>query len=417
MVVRHTRRQHPVGQGFFHSAECRDVGAGRSVFRYVYDCGAKQAYAAARDAAIDGFLRYPAPLDILFLSHAHDDHVLGVPRLIAGNMPNTVVMPLISPEERLLAFVSAALDDLTVATDPFYVAFTADPVQALLERGVRHVVQVRPGRGGAPGADGEPPQPMEGGEPASGQPRDRKWHFAGRGHPARIRVKVHASGKTSTSAPDDCALMLRGWAGVNWLWAMYVDPGVISQREDFLAELLGAGLTRPDLRDPAKILDLVCNRLPLLQRAYKKVKSDLNLTSLCLYSGPIRAQDRTVAHTLLVGERRTRHRRNAGRAAWLGTGDADLRSSKRRDAFLRHFGGLLDRVETMTLPHHGSSENFDAALLVRIRPELCVAAADNYSTWNHPGSRVVQAVASAGIHLAVVTSDPRSTLTEGYWVE
>jgi len=98
---------------------------------------------------------------------------------------------------------------------------------------------------------------------------------------------------------------------------------------------------------------------------------------------------------------------NAGpdaRIAWLGTGDASLKHKQRRADFFAHYDKLLDQVVTLTLPHHGSSHSLDPELLERSRPVFCVAAADRFGKWNHPGADVVQAVSSHSVVLQTVTS-------------
>lgn len=72
--------------------------------------------------------------------------------------------------------------------------------------------------------------------------------------------------------------------------------------------------------------------------------------------------------------------------------------------------GAQDR--TLTIPHHGSENNFNAELLTRVDPSFCVVAADAVGKWRHPGSAIVQAVASHGLFLSVVTSETPSEVEE-----
>ncbi|WP_162713499.1 MBL fold metallo-hydrolase [Brucella intermedia] len=83
MILDNERRQHPVGQGFFHSGfilEDREIR-----LSYVYDCGSMAAYKGERDREIDSFHRQAAnlkTLDLLYLSHVHADHINGVEKLL-----------------------------------------------------------------------------------------------------------------------------------------------------------------------------------------------------------------------------------------------------------------------------------------------------------------------------------------------
>jgi hypothetical protein len=143
------------------------------------------------------------------------------------------------------------------------------------------------------------------------------------------------------------------------------------------------------------------------------VAKDLNLTSMCLLSGP--ARDRIVVDWAYCNLGRGSFYdgpMGEGRASWLGTGDADLARPARRRSFLRHYRRHLARVLTLTMPHHGSEHNFHPDLLKRVSPAMCVAAADAYRDWRHPATSVVQAVASAGLPFSIVTASPKAALVE-----
>src|SRR3546814_14066652 len=82
-VFANNRIQRAVGQGFFHTATLAEDGNQR--LRYIYDCGAKSDYEKERGERIDELLAdtgKQAKLDILFLSHIHEDHVNGVEKLL-----------------------------------------------------------------------------------------------------------------------------------------------------------------------------------------------------------------------------------------------------------------------------------------------------------------------------------------------
>jgi hypothetical protein len=190
---------------------------------------------------------------------------------------------------------------------------------------------------------------------------------------------------------------------------------VTASRTAFLDALATeCGVPRSQIEDwlkvTANVQKLVTTDRDLLVAAYSAVFKDFNLTSLCLYSGP--------AHGTSRGLKRLRSgmfgcvRGDSERPGWLGTGDAALKQASRRNAMLRHYGSLLREVGTLLLPHHGSDHNFGPALLRRIRPEACVASADRYSNWKHPGPHTVQAICSQPAHLQVVTSKPPSLAIE-----
>lgn len=142
MGVKGTFRFHKVGQGLFYSG-ILNKGAGRSnqVFNFVYDCGSESPH-IFRDREIDDYkMLLPnkresggKELDLLVISHLHDDHVNGLDRLLDGVKVNTVVMPYISDGLLLMARLESRNDE------SFLQAFYTDPIGWFVGKGVRRVV-------------------------------------------------------------------------------------------------------------------------------------------------------------------------------------------------------------------------------------------------------------------------------------
>ena len=106
MILKHSRKQHAIGQGFFHSGV---VAIEDNVFNYVYDCGSD--YAEPINAAVTSYIDNLQQdfIDALFVSHLHFDHVSGLDRLLVSVRAKRVFLPYLSPHSRLL-LVAAALD-------------------------------------------------------------------------------------------------------------------------------------------------------------------------------------------------------------------------------------------------------------------------------------------------------------------
>ena len=100
-----TRTIHPVGQGAFYSeAFINEVS--RDSFTAVYDCGGK-VDAVKRE--IERLQR----VDILFISHFHDDHVNMVQYLIKNKSVCRVVFPRVSPCRFLVDYIRNSMKDKT----------------------------------------------------------------------------------------------------------------------------------------------------------------------------------------------------------------------------------------------------------------------------------------------------------------
>ncbi len=135
-------RFHKVGQGLFYSG-ILNGGAGKSnpTFSFVYDCGSESSK-VFRDREIDDYkalLPYRKALggkalDLLVISHLHDDHVNGLDHLLKGVKVDTVVMPYTCDKLLLLAQLESQNDE------EFLQDFYADPINWFVERGVQRIV-------------------------------------------------------------------------------------------------------------------------------------------------------------------------------------------------------------------------------------------------------------------------------------
>lgn len=439
MGLLHHRRQHAVGQGCFHSAS---VSSFVEITRpdqtippgvqYVYDCGALRTYARALQSAVDAYQAglQRRTIDFLFLSHLHEDHVSGLKALCGpgtGVSVDTIVMPLLDVVDRLICFARAVEvepDDV----DPFLADLAADPASALAQLEPRQIIFVRSGGRGAPGP-GEGVDPPEHGPFDNPDIRtDLKWRLTRSGEPLRDARAPDVDGDAIIARPtgaipvfeiDDGAAFVvtsRG-ADVEWILAPYVDPAIIAGRQRFVrAVVAGLGLSmavfRQRIQDAAWLRDRLIADRAVFVRAYGLLAENLNVTSLSLYSGPYRARGKRTFHGRFGAVSYHAALDDTQSVGWFGTGDADLRTAARRDAFLDHYRHYLTTAITILLPHHGSDHNLSPSVLDAFTAQFFIAAADRFRNWRHPGSQVVQAVSSRGWAARVVTSDPRSEICE-----
>lgn len=427
MPLQNVRTQYAVGQGFFQAGDLFDDTSLR--MRYVVDCGAMTKYASQRDERIDAYLNKVGakqPLDLLFISHAHADHLNGVERLLnkaTGLVVKTIVMPLLNVEDRLIAYARATSEDPMSVDNVFYRAFIVDPASALGGFNPERIIFVEPGNrdGGAPFRGG-PDDPLgRDGESNSLLRRSERlpWKIVGMGHmrPYSQATSKLEAGVAGVMRDTQGFICPRSVTAPSWLLAPFVDPSVKASAALFITSLAAArrqsvAALKEWLRSTDNIEKLLTFHVSDLKAAYASMHSDLNVTSMCLYSGPVPTfQPPASRYVGQFGKWRVSGPDKPG-LAWLSTGDAALADKKRRNAFFQHYGSLLNEVVTLTLPHHGSEHNFDATLLDRIRPSFCVAPADRFSSWRHPGTAVIQSVASSGRFLSVVTSNVESEVTE-----
>lgn len=92
----------PVGQGLFYGGNI-SVNK-RSIFSFVYDCGTEDRWSSYLDVAINSFSTFvnrhgPSEichLDLAIISHFHEDHFVGMYKLIQKvGRPKMIILPLI----------------------------------------------------------------------------------------------------------------------------------------------------------------------------------------------------------------------------------------------------------------------------------------------------------------------------------
>lgn len=142
MGIRGTFRFHKVGQGLFYSGILNQKDRGsNSMFSFVYDCGSlsprmflDREIEDHREllTKVDGHRK----LDLLVVSHLHDDHVNGIDRLLKDVKVDTVVMPYASEGLSLLARLESRDED------SFLEAFYADPIGWFSGKGVRRLIML-----------------------------------------------------------------------------------------------------------------------------------------------------------------------------------------------------------------------------------------------------------------------------------
>ena len=136
-------RFHNVGQGLFYSGilnQEADSGKQHQTVCFVYDCGTNSSKNFLKKEIDDFKLLMPASnkgtrkkLDLLVVSHLHDDHVNGLELLLKNVDVNTVVMPYVNEGIKFLARLESHNND------EFLQLFYTDPVGWFVSKGVRRI--------------------------------------------------------------------------------------------------------------------------------------------------------------------------------------------------------------------------------------------------------------------------------------
>lgn len=428
----HSRVQHAVGQGSFHSASVEvemDKGA-RYRYDYVYDCGALDGWQAS-PALLKSVQRLDleprqdsggqSVIDVLVLSHYDCDHIIGAEFLISRFMVRRIIVPFLSPVELML--VLACQPD----------ALTAEHVRALhrLATGAGDVLfgipvtQVQPGPYDEPGNDIEDELQLQDRPEATDPPATRQI-------PGSMQAVTEASNSpVGVTLPTGRAarVTVPGTSMRPWrlkFWNRGVNDDLI---EHVFFQLWICGFPLHALGDPNGVDELVGwlkssrNRKATLA-AYNQAiakyrptwaseavgKRLANFLSLVMCSEPaLKAESHLHYYaTSSIGYVRGPWWRDShldsdfhpidlrSRTGWLGTGDAPLGELDVWSDFNACYRQELGRAQTVQIPHHGAAPKagpkfFNTALLPEAH--MCaVISAGIRNRYGHPTTQVIKEV-------------------------
>lgn len=124
------------GQGLFYNGFLVDKNG--HTFSFVYDCGTSGASSILSESVREYKSFIKKRLDVLFISHFHNDHISHVPKLIENLELNWVVLPNVVPEIRLL--LAARIEG--IETNSELIFLYNDPSKYFAERGAKRVISL-----------------------------------------------------------------------------------------------------------------------------------------------------------------------------------------------------------------------------------------------------------------------------------
>ncbi len=449
VTITHSRIQHGVGQGSFHSASVEAQAGDRNYrFDYVYDCGALKGRArtpelmrAIKRMDVDRRqgMGGKGVIDLLVLSHYDQDHINGAEVLIGRFRVNRIVVPYLSPVELALVLASqaASIGSSLVAE----LHQLANGSQTLF--GV-NVTMVRANDGGpvndggdgarSDGGGGNAPEGAvddDGGAP-EWPPRPMETSVgAGRlplGDVIAGREDVRLAASSNAQQPF---WKLRFWnRGVDDDLLVCLFDELVNC--DFPLHALDDAKATSDL---AQWLSVSKNRNATVG-AYRRAIATYaptwapeaagdklkNFLSLALYSGPYpdeQGEEQTPDVEALIPATdgypasygcegyhfwRRIHSHSLG---WLGTGDAPLGEPTVWADFAAHYAAELTETGTVLVPHHGAAPlggpRFYNPGLHPHPGMLAVISFGKTNTFGHPRVAVIKQVMAARAMVELVT--------------
>ncbi|PRZ01086.1 metallo-beta-lactamase superfamily protein [Jezberella montanilacus] len=381
----HRRQQWSVGHGFFHTAT---IDIERYLYRYIYDCGAQQGRVIERE--IDRYEKNVdlegsgKEIDMLVISHFHADHIKGIPELLKRFKIKHLVIPYLSEEAKSL--VLAYLAAIGVEEWIVFSSLILTPEVWLTDLGSdAQLVQISAENGNS--------------SDEASIPR------AGNG----LSIGIGISNQSTPSA-----IFLDGVP--IWRFKFHVEDN--SQYVAAIVKEIATELALNEAQLKACLRDnkWINANWETLKKCFTSIgTAKQNATNLSMFSGPIK--DIYVARATFQPNERNLGCRCCMRdgIGWLGTGDANLKTSKAYTAFESSFNNYLSQIDTVTIPHHGSKHDYNAKI-----GDLCIryVITSNHlidPKDKHPASEVLVNLRSKGAAIDIVTDDPSTTQFDSFF--
>lgn len=379
MELQVIRTIHPVGQGAFYTETLHRPGLNDDK-HIVYDCGVKP-YSNRLVEEICNFLPNKSTIDVLFISHFHEDHVNGIKLLAERYKIKHVVLPQIDDYDWYYIienYLTTGHADVNVVSD----------LKAAI--GDAKLIKV---------------EPMD--ENGNGYVSDEDIAID------NINPKVAFNGRSPL-------VIDRKDFG---LWHFIVINPLKKRDLDELKEALvnidydGRKLTIDDLRNPVVLTALRSE----IQKAYERVFKGGNEYSMCMLS--------ELAKRGLYQSRSKYNKDIHLCDGWrcyvncyedyfsdidggLYCGDADFWRCDTLECLEARLGRRALNVGLLQLPHHGSKENFNIELLNWLKYlQVSFACYGSPNRYKHPSSTVMGAAGTYS-HVVGVNQYKSNVLTE-----
>lgn len=346
---------HGVGQGLFCSGITDD-------FRWIYDCG-------SLDTGLlkESIKQIGGEVDMLAISHFHEDHVNGIPELIRNGIKiKLVLIPYLSPEERACVCIDLAKAGTSVDT----LQLLHSPAQYFQGRDAK-IIYVMPTDDG--NFNDSIPVNIEELGIENGLPPDDQW---------RKDDNVYSLEQGRALKCND------------FLFIPFYDTSCLRnstkklQRNKYFDEFFNF-LKKDFSENTAQEYNRLIQQI---RTAREKIIKDPEKYSLCLLGTPsdqelkIQRMYHGICNKLCCENRQCKF---CSKIGVLYTGDAPLKAKCREKNFMKFYNRYLNNICCFQVMHHGSSYNFHEGIAKKISPCASIFAANPAAKFHHPHKETI----------------------------
>jgi hypothetical protein len=365
------RTFHPVGQGAFYTERHTVNG---EEFNIVYDCGSISIAETELKKEIEATFSEEQKIDVLFISHFHDDHINGIKFLKDRCEIKLVVMPFVDEKAKILLSIFNEIEggyqSALILINELSLSDTIKTIQIkdISENNVSN-------------------------------------------SPIEISDDNNLSSGTRSSSTNFTI------KSTHWYYIPY-NFDAATKRDEFFGKLAEKGIKIKKEGNTMGTIDW--NKKDEIKQIYKDIYQDkdknkaLNKSSMVLFSGKgdkdtvicksshIRA---CIWRYLLIKKRKI----NSG---CLYTGDIYLKGkvSDIKDRLSKY--GFYKNIGTLQVPHHGAIKNFDCSVLDGKSIKCAVISYGTDNDYGHPSTKVVEELRVNDVCDHHVTECPSSVVIQ-----
>lgn len=350
----------PVGQGAFYIEKFNDG------FTVVYDCGSYKNTSIVEENIENSIL--DKKIDLLVISHYHEDHINGLEYLFNKFDIKRMLMPYLDLTEKIESFVDA---DIKNSSNDFYKDFCVDPNEVLSRKFGKssEITFVHP--------EQNPPAP----------PNEIDIQ--------NLNDNINSGDKITYNNKIN-----------NYTWS-YIPFNFqdIKRTEQFkvITDKLSIS-TINEFKDY-----YIRNKDDFIKIYKKDMIGDINTNSLVLYSGAYS----NIKTTTYSRKKSFSFIQNISGCLYLG--DYDAKGKQKIEELEEKYKSFYKEISTIQIPHHGSKHNYNQKLNFKPNIISLISAGIN-NKFEHPHNETLKQIAIQNGIVILVTEEEETKLTQSIYL-